>query len=63
MTPSRRIGNFFTGTVWFQPAQSARLIALGYGDMQRALATCETDPGSRTDRSFGSEIAIDPAIG
>lgn len=35
--PSRRIGNFFTGTLWFSRAKSAKLIALGERDMDEAL--------------------------
>jgi predicted acylesterase/phospholipase RssA len=63
VSPSQRVGNFFTGTVWFSPAQSARLIALGYGDMQRALAALETPAGLPAERSFGPGIVVDAAIG
>ena len=63
VSPSRRVGNFFTGTVWFSPAQSARLIALGYRDMQQALAAVEANAGSHAGRSFRPGIFVDPAIG
>ena len=62
VSPSRRVGNFFTGTAWFSPSQSARLIALGYADMQRTLAAFET-AGAHAARSFRPEILVDPAIG
>jgi predicted acylesterase/phospholipase RssA len=38
VAPSRRVGNFFTGTLWFSPERAAELIDLGYRDMQEALA-------------------------
>jgi predicted acylesterase/phospholipase RssA len=63
VSPSRRVGNFFTGTVWFSPAQSSRLIALGYGDMQRTLAALEADAATSAERSFRPGIVVDPAIG
>jgi len=37
VAPSRRVGNFFTGTLWFSPAKSASLIDLGERDMRAAL--------------------------
>jgi predicted acylesterase/phospholipase RssA len=37
VAPSRRVGNFFTGTLWFSRAKSASLIALGERDMEEAL--------------------------
>lgn len=38
VAPSRRIGNFFSGTLWFARAKSASLIDLGERDMRAALA-------------------------
>lgn len=38
VVPSRRVGNFFSGTLWFSAAQSKRLIELGRRDMERVLA-------------------------
>jgi predicted acylesterase/phospholipase RssA len=38
VAPSRRVGNFFTGTLWFSRAKSAALIDLGERDMRAALA-------------------------
>jgi predicted acylesterase/phospholipase RssA len=63
VAPSRRVGNFFTGTLWFSPTQTARLIELGYEDMKRALSTLETDAGDRTAGSVARDIAVDPAMG
>jgi predicted acylesterase/phospholipase RssA len=63
VAPSRRVGNFFTGTLWLSPPQTARLIALGYHDMKRALSTLEADAGARTAGSVARDIAVDPAIG
>ena len=63
VSPSRRVGNFFTGTLWFSPPQTARLIALGFDDMKRALSTVETDTGARTAGSARLGVAVDPAIG
>jgi predicted acylesterase/phospholipase RssA len=37
VAPSRRIGNFFTGTLWFSRAKSASLIDAGEHDMRAAL--------------------------
>lgn len=37
VAPSRRIGNFFTGTLWFSRRKSAALIALGERDMREAI--------------------------
>jgi predicted acylesterase/phospholipase RssA len=37
VAPSRRVGNFFTGTLWFSRTKSASLIDLGERDMQEAL--------------------------
>jgi predicted acylesterase/phospholipase RssA len=63
VAPSRRVGNFFTGTLWFSPQETARLIALGYDDMKRALSTLDADAGARTAGSVARDIAVDPAIG
>ena len=38
IAPSRRVGNFLTGTLWFSPSGAAQLIDLGYRDMREALA-------------------------
>ncbi len=38
VAPSRRVGNFLTGTLWFSPSRAAELIDLGYHDMREALA-------------------------
>jgi predicted acylesterase/phospholipase RssA len=35
--PSQRVGNFFTGTLWFSRAKSATLIELGERDMRAAI--------------------------
>jgi len=37
VAPTRRIGNFFTGTLWFSRAKSASLIEAGERDMRAAL--------------------------
>ena len=37
VSPSRRVGNFFTGTLWFSRRRSAALIDLGERDMRAAL--------------------------
>jgi predicted acylesterase/phospholipase RssA len=37
VAPSRRVGNFFTGTLWFSAAKSRSLIDLGERDMRAAL--------------------------
>ncbi|MFI5178343.1 MAG: patatin-like phospholipase family protein [Vicinamibacterales bacterium] len=63
VSPSERVGNFFTGTLWFSPPQTARLITLGYHDMRRALSTLESDAVAQTTGSVGRDVAIDPAIG
>ena len=47
VAPSRRIGNFFSGTLWFSRAKSASLIDAGERDMRAALeriATGDTRP-------------------
>ena len=47
VAPSRRIGNFFTGTLWFSRAKSASLIEAGERDMRAVLeriATGHTRP-------------------
>jgi predicted acylesterase/phospholipase RssA len=46
VAPSARIGNFFTGTLWFSRAKSASLIDAGERDMRAALDQL-TDPGRR----------------
>ena len=38
IVPSKRIGNFFTGTLWFSRAKSAALIELGERDTRAAIA-------------------------
>jgi predicted acylesterase/phospholipase RssA len=50
VAPSRRIGNFFSGTLWFSRAKSASLIDAGERDMRAALeqiATGDTRPDTR----------------
>ena len=37
VSPSERVGNFFTGTLWFSRRRSAALIDLGERDMRAAL--------------------------
>lgn len=37
IVPSRRLGNFFTGTLWFSPARARRFIELGRHDTERVL--------------------------
>jgi predicted acylesterase/phospholipase RssA len=37
VAPSKRVGNFFTGTLWFSKRNSAALIDLGERDMRAAL--------------------------
>lgn len=62
VAPSTRVGNFFTGTIWFSRAQAARLIALGHRDMSAAIATL----ASGTDEvaaSVRARLAVDPAVG
>jgi predicted acylesterase/phospholipase RssA len=42
IAPSRRIGNFFTGTLWFSRTKSAALIDAGERDMRAVLARLAT---------------------
>jgi len=48
VAPSRRIGNFFTGTLWFSRAKSASLIEAGERDMRAVLEAIATR-GTRRD--------------
>lgn len=62
VAPTTRVGNFFTGTIWFSQAQAARLIALGRRDMHEAISAL----ASGTDRvaaSLRTRLAVDPAVG
>lgn len=62
VAPSTRVGNFFTGTIWFSRAQAARLIALGHRDMHEAISTLAAgaDPIAA---SLRARLAVDPAVG
>jgi predicted acylesterase/phospholipase RssA len=48
VAPSRRIGNFFTGTLWFSRTKSASLIDAGERDMRAALERI-ANPDTRPD--------------
>lgn len=37
IVPSRRLGNFFSGTIWFSPARARKLMELGRQDTERVL--------------------------
>jgi hypothetical protein len=56
VAPSRRIGNFFTGTLWFSRAKSAALIDLGERDMHAVLEALDASPalGRRRDTPAGA---------
>lgn len=67
--PSCRIGNFFSGTLWFDGPRSDRLAALGEQDMRDALAALAESPewawisarpaaGRRPDRRAGEYAPI-----
>ena len=43
VVPSRRIGNFFTGTAWFSPERARQLVALGEADMTRIIERLRAD--------------------
>lgn len=43
VVPSRRLGNFFTGTAWFSPDHARELVALGEADMTRIIERLGTD--------------------
>lgn len=62
VAPSTRVGNFFTGTIWFSRAQAARLIALGHRDMNEAIATLSSGTDG-VSASLRARLAVDPAIG
>ena len=47
VSPTRRIGNFFTGTLWFSRAKSAALIDAGERDMRAALERLTLDRDTR----------------
>jgi predicted acylesterase/phospholipase RssA len=62
VAPSTRVGNFFTGTIWFSRAQAARLIDLGHRDMNEVISTL----ASGTDRvaaSLRTRLAVHPSVG
>ena len=63
--PSRRVGNFLTGTLWFSPAKARRLMELGEEDMKRAIAQLierapeiapeiSPDPGTDPDKQVAA---------
>jgi predicted acylesterase/phospholipase RssA len=66
VAPSKRVGNFFTGTLWFSRAKSAALIELGERDMRAAIARLVDDveepaaAGGATalDRDRGTQAAV-----
>jgi predicted acylesterase/phospholipase RssA len=62
VAPSTRVGNFFTGTIWFSHAQAARLIALGHRDMNEAISTLASGTG-RVAASLRTRLAVNPAVG
>jgi len=62
VAPSTRVGNFFTGTIWFSRAQAARLIALGHRDMNEAIATLASGTDG-VSASLRARLAVDPAVG
>jgi len=47
VAPTRRIGNFFTGTLWFSRAKSASLIDAGERDMRAVLEAIATRDTAR----------------
>jgi len=47
VAPSRRVGNFFTGTLWFSPAKSASLIDMGERDMHALLDALDAREATR----------------
>ena len=62
VAPSTRVGNFFTGTIWFSRAQAARLIALGHRDMNGAISTLASG-ADRVAALLRTRLAVDPAVG
>lgn len=44
LTPSRRLGNFLTGTLGFRASRCRALMRLGHCDTIRKLAQCAADP-------------------
>lgn len=48
VSPSQRVGNFFTGTLWFSRRRSAALIDLGERDMRAALERFARGEGLET---------------
>ncbi len=64
VAPSRRIGNFFTGTLWFSKAKSASLISLGAHDMRTALARLSRLPAAATSPRTrpGTPAAAPPPV-
>jgi predicted acylesterase/phospholipase RssA len=49
VAPSRRVGNFITGTLWFSGKKSACLMELGERDMRRALERLDGAMGAPAD--------------
>jgi predicted acylesterase/phospholipase RssA len=62
VAPSTRVGNFFTGTIWFSSAQAARLIALGQRDMNEAIAALAAGT-DRVAASLRARLAVHPSVG
>src|SRR3954469_6758411 len=52
--PSQRVGNFFTGTLWFSRRKSAALIALGERDMYAAIERTVRD----AERSAAGDATV-----
>jgi Patatin-like phospholipase len=61
VAPSVRVGNFFTGTIWFSPAQAARLIDLGHRDMHAAISSLAAGT-DRVAELLRARLAVDPAV-
>jgi predicted acylesterase/phospholipase RssA len=64
IVPSRHVGNFFSGTIWFSPARSRQLIELGRQDAERALEVLGLRPQGGTvsrqpvpDTPLGTPVA------
>ncbi len=62
VAPSKRVGNFFTGTLWFSPEQAARLVELGERDMRQTLSTLAsgTDAVAASLRKY---VPVDSPVG
>lgn len=62
VAPSARVGNFFTGTLWFSTEQAARLIELGERDMRQTL-TMLASGSDALAVSLRRVIAVDAPVG